>query len=84
MTILVPFRTVRILDPFRTVTILDPARVGRRDSAQGDTIRVTATLAILLPFGIAFGEWLHGRVDERRFKLGVAVLLLLSGAALLA
>lgn len=37
-----------------------------------------------LPVGMLLGEWLHRRVDERRFKLAVYVLLILAALALLA
>lgn len=37
----------------------------------------------LLPLGVWLGEWLHGRIDEQRFRQLVMVLLLFAGAALL-
>ena len=36
-----------------------------------------------LPVGMLLGEYLHRRVDERRFKLAVYVLLVLAAIALL-
>lgn len=47
--------------------------------------RVVVSLAVLLPFlalGVLTGEWLHGRVSERRFKIGVFSLLIVAGISL--
>lgn len=50
----------------------------------GESLRATATLAPALGLGLAAGEWLHGRVPERAFRVGVYAVLLAVGAALLA
>lgn len=39
---------------------------------------------LALPLGVLLGEQLHHRVDERHFKLGLFVLLLVAGIALFA
>ena len=54
---------------------------GRLD---GGTLRATAALLPVLGAAIAAGEWAHHRLDERRFRLLVYVLLLGSGASSLA
>jgi uncharacterized membrane protein YfcA len=40
---------------------------------------------LLLPLlaGIVAGEWIHHRLDERRFRVAVAVLLVAAGLTLL-
>lgn len=48
------------------------------------SLGVTAALAPALGLGLAAGEWLHGRVPERAFRVGVYAVLLAVGAALLA
>lgn len=48
------------------------------------SLQTTAALAPALAVGIAAGEWLHGRVPDRAFRLGVYAVLLAVGAALLA
>lgn len=50
------------------------------------TVDHALPLGVLLgvtTLGLGVGEWLHGAVDERRFRLVVFVLLLLAGGALL-
>jgi uncharacterized membrane protein YfcA len=37
----------------------------------------------LLPLGVWLGEWLHGRINEQRFRQLVMTLLLFAGSALL-
>jgi uncharacterized membrane protein YfcA len=53
---------------------------------QGQVTRTTlATSALLLAplvLGIAAGEWVHHRLDERRFRVAIAALLLIAGAVL--
>lgn len=46
---------------------------------------LTTSALLLFPLGLGtlVGEWVHRVLDERRFKLAVAVLLLLAGAVLL-
>lgn len=53
---------------------------GSYDAARLEQLGV---LVIAVPFGIAFGEWVHRKVDERRFKIGVFGLLIAAGGALL-
>lgn len=53
---------------------------GRADST---SLTLTGWLLLILPLGIFIGEKLHGRVNERGFKLTIYCLLLVSGAALL-
>lgn len=45
-----------------------------------NVLREVAFLVPAVPVGIVLGEWVHDRVDERRFKIGVLVLLV--GAAI--
>ncbi len=45
-----------------------------------DTLKISAALLPTVPIGLVIGQSLHRRVDERRFKFGVYVLL--TGAAL--
>lgn len=54
---------------------------GRYDAS---TSRDLLVLLPAVPLGIALGEWLHRRVDERRFKITVYVLLILAAVSLLA
>jgi len=37
----------------------------------------------VLPIGILLGEWLHGRIQERHFRVFIYALLLASGVKLL-
>lgn len=43
--------------------------------------RVVALLPVLL-IGVVLGEWLHARISEERFRLGVFLLLLATGCSL--
>lgn len=65
------------------------------DAALGVTYLLTGTITaavwldalVLLPVvvpAIAAGEWVHGRIDERCFRIAVFVLLALIGASLVA
>jgi len=45
-------------------------------------VLIAAGLPLML-LGSVIGTWLAGRLDQRRFNLGISVLLLLSGTALL-
>ncbi len=54
---------------------------GRYDAEVGLDLLV---LIPAVPFGIGLGEWLHARVDERRFKGVVWVLLIAAAVSLLA
>ena len=47
----------------------------------GQTLRATAALVPVLGFALAAGEWAHHRLDERRFRVLVYVLLLGAGAS---
>lgn len=49
-----------------------------------NTLRGSFFLLPSMFVGILAGEWLHGRVDEKRFRMVVNVLLLVAGLALLA
>ena len=40
-------------------------------------------LAPAIPLGIVVGEWLHHRVDERRFKGALWVLLIAAAVSLI-
>jgi hypothetical protein len=51
---------------------------GRLD---GGSLRATAALVPVLALAIAAGEWAHHRLDERRFRVLVYALLLVSGAS---
>lgn len=44
--------------------------------------KATGLLLLVIPPSILFGEWLHGRINERKFRIFVYGLLLLSGLAL--
>lgn len=59
-----------------------------RFSLAGDyTPTLRANILLLLPtipIGLITGEWVHQRVDERRFKLGVSLLLMAAATALIA
>jgi uncharacterized membrane protein YfcA len=45
------------------------------------TLRATAALVPVLGVALAAGEWAHQRLDERRFRVVVYVLLLAAGAS---
>jgi hypothetical protein len=47
------------------------------------SVRSTVTLVPSLVLGLALGEWLHGRVPERTFRVGVHAVLLGVGTMLL-
>ena len=47
------------------------------------SLEATALLVPALAFGITAGEWLHGRVPERSFRVGVYAVLLVVGGALI-
>ena len=47
------------------------------------TLQTSAWLLLPLAAGIGAGEWVHHRLDERRFRLIIAVMLLLAGGVLL-
>jgi uncharacterized membrane protein YfcA len=51
------------------------------DRLDGQTLRATAALVPVLGFALAAGEWAHHRLDERRFRVLVYVLLLGAGAS---
>ena len=53
---------------------------GRYDAATGMKLLV---LAPAIPLGIVVGEWLHHRVDERRFKGALWVLLIAAAVSLI-
>jgi len=48
-----------------------------------DTLQSSLWLLPTLPAGIALGEWLHHKVNERQIRIGVFALLVLAGGALL-
>lgn len=52
---------------------------GRLDSS---TLVAVAWLLPALPLGIMLGEWMHGRVNERQFRLSILVMLLVAGVTL--
>ena len=47
------------------------------------SLEATALLVPALALGITVGEWLHGRVPERTFRVGVYAVLLVVGGALI-
>lgn len=47
------------------------------------SLEATALLVPALALGITAGEWLHGRVPERSFRVGVYAVLLVVGGALI-
>lgn len=46
------------------------------------TLTTSAWMLLPLAGGIVVGDWLHHRLDERRFRVTVAVLLMIAGAVL--
>lgn len=46
------------------------------------TLGTSGLLLIPLALGIVAGEWVHHRLDERRFRVAVAALLLVAGGVL--
>jgi uncharacterized membrane protein YfcA len=51
------------------------------DRLDGGTLRATAALVPVLAVALAAGEWAHHRLDERRFRILVYLLLLGAGAS---
>jgi uncharacterized membrane protein YfcA len=51
------------------------------DRLDGQTLRATAALVPVLGVALAAGEWAHHRLDERRFRILVYLLLLGAGAS---
>ena len=49
------------------------------DRIDGETLRATATLIPVLAVALSVGEWAHHRLDERRFRVLVYMLLLGAG-----
>lgn len=48
----------------------------------GETLQFSLIFLPALPLGIVLGEWLHERIDEYRFRIGVFVVLLGAGLGL--
>ncbi|MFT3710248.1 MAG: sulfite exporter TauE/SafE family protein [Archangium sp.] len=48
------------------------------------SLKTSALMLLPLAAGIAVGDWLHHRLDERRFRITVAAMLLIAGAVLTA
>lgn len=66
--------------------VLNVVLVTRFASAGDYTRRMLLDVGVLLPavpIGIAAGEWIHHRVDERRFKAAVFVLLIAAAISLI-
>lgn len=59
------------------------ARLVARGHLDGDSLWVSTRLAPAMALGMVAGELVHRRVDERGFRLVVAVLLLATGGLLL-
>lgn len=57
-------------------------RLVAQGELSGATLPTSALLLFPLALGIAAGEWVHARLDQRRFAVVVAVLLLVAGAVL--
>jgi uncharacterized membrane protein YfcA len=51
------------------------------DRLDGGTLRATGALVPVLGVALAAGEWAHQRLDERRFRTLVYLLLLGAGAS---
>lgn len=51
------------------------------DRIDAGTLRATATLVPVLAVALSVGEWAHHRLDERRFRVVVYVLLLGAGVS---
>ncbi len=64
---------------FSVVLIVVFALTGRLDQ---QVLVLYAALIPMMPLGIWIGEYLHGRVNERWFRMFIYVLLLLSGIVL--
>lgn len=65
-----------------TLNVLVLARLARQGALTGESLRHSAVLLLPLAFGIGAGEWVHRRLDQRRFQVAVAALLVLAGATL--
>ncbi len=63
---------------FNLVLTVMYAMSGRID---GDTVTALLFLLPVVCAGIMLGEWVHDRLDERRFRLAVLGLLMLAGAS---
>ena len=48
------------------------------------TLSTSAVMLLPLALGIAAGDWVHHRMDEARFRVVIAVMLLIAGTVLLA
>ncbi len=46
------------------------------------SLSLTAALMVVLPVGIVVGEWTHGKINERQFRMVIYSLLIVSGLAL--
>jgi uncharacterized membrane protein YfcA len=46
------------------------------------SLKTSALMLLPLAGGIAVGDWLHHRLDERRFRITVATMLLIAGTVL--
>jgi uncharacterized membrane protein YfcA len=58
-------------------------RLWLEGNLSASSMGTSGVLLLPLVFGIAAGEWIHHRLDERRFKVAVAALLLCAGLTLL-
>ncbi|MFZ5446261.1 MAG: TSUP family transporter [Myxococcota bacterium] len=67
-----------------TLNALVVPRLALEGSLDRATLRTSALMLAPLAVGIAAGELVHHKLDERRFRIVVAVLLLIAGAVLLA
>ncbi len=65
---------------FGAVLTFEYGRAGRIDL---EILRMIAFMLPTLPVGIVLGEWVHHRIDERRFRIGVFALLFMAGLSLL-
>jgi uncharacterized membrane protein YfcA len=54
-----------------------------RGSATPDTLKQTLFLVPAVLAALALGEWIHHRIPERAFRLGVYVLLVVAGGSLI-
>ena len=57
-------------------------RLGIEHSLTFDTLQISAVLLIPLVIGIAIGEWLHRKLEERQFRFAVSGLLVIAGLVL--
>lgn len=58
-------------------------RLALEGSLTFSSLTTSALLLVPLALGIAVGEWVHHRLDEKKFRVAVAVLLLGAGLTLL-